>query len=291
MAGGGAWRGATGPAISLRIVLNPSSNESRLSPSDLIAGAPRAAIAFLPLAWRRAWLSMLLAVLAMALVATVRGGPFAECWTAVAALAVVVEWGALWRLALGREPLRFGGLQMGRVEVRLVAAAALSIVFMMILGLLAFIVVLAFAYAAAASGHGFVASDVATWAGAVDDRGRVVVVAVAVACALLLLWAFGRISLAAPASVRRGQVQVLSTWPLTRGQVWSMTLAGLLVMAVPTILIAALARAGTVAAPGLAGVALVAAAIVAGGVWLPLNVGLVTYLYSRLDSAGGAPPV
>jgi hypothetical protein len=270
--------------------LKPQSNESRVPPNDLIVGAPRAAIALLPLAWRRAWLSILLAALTMALVVTLGAGRSAGLWTAAAALALAVEWGALWRLALGVEPLGFGGLQIGRVEVRLAVAAGLSVVFMMILGLLAFIVLLAFAYAAAASGHGFVASDVATWARAVESRGRVIVVAVGLACGLSLVWAFGRISLAAPASVRRGQVQVLSTWPLTRGQVWPMALSSLLVMVVPTVLVAALARAGAVASPRLAEAALAAAAIVAAGVWLPLNVGLMTYLYSRLESAGGIPP-
>jgi hypothetical protein len=261
-----------------------------LPPNDLIAGATRAAVAFLPVAWRRAWLSMLLAVLMMMLFVTLGAGRSAGLWVAATALAITVEWGALWRLSLGAGGLGFGGLQVGRVEIRVAGAAALSVLFMTILGLLAFIVLLAFAYAAAASGRGFVASDVATWARAVEDRGRVVVLTVALACVIALLWAFGRISLAAPASVQRGRVQVLATWPLTKGQVWSMAVASVVVMALPTILIAALAGVGKVASPGVAEAAFTAAAAVAAGLWLPLNVGLVTYLYSRLELAGGLRP-
>ncbi|MBV8681285.1 MAG: hypothetical protein JO111_00320 [Caulobacteraceae bacterium] len=261
-----------------------------MPPNDLIAGAPKAALEFLPIAWKRAWLSMLVAILSMVGATAFDDGRFAGLCVAVAVIAVTVEAGALWRLSLGEGRLGFGGLQIGWVEVRLAGAAALSFLFMLILGLLAFIVLLAFAYAAAASGHGFVASDVATWARAVEDRGRIVVVAVAFACAIALAWAFGRISLAAPASIRRGRVQVLSTWPLTRGRVWTMAAASLVVMALPTLLIVGLARAGTVAGPGAAAAGVMAAVVVAAGLWLPLNVGLATYLYSRLEFAGASPP-
>lgn len=266
-------------------------SESRLPSQDLIAGAPKAAIAFLPVAWKRAWLSMFLAVLTITLVVALGPGRSSAVCIVFAVLAVTVECGALWRLSLGAGRLGFGGLQVGWVEIRLAAATALSFLFMTILGLLAFIVLLAFAYAAAASGHGFVSSDVATWARAVEDRGRVVVLVVAFACAICLAWAFGRISLAAPASVRRGRVQVLATWPMTKGRVWPMAAASLLVMAVPTLLIVGLARIGLLAGPGGATTASVAAAVVVAGLWLPLNVGLVTYLYGRLEFAGGLPAV
>jgi hypothetical protein len=264
-------------------------SESRLPSQDLIAGAPRAALAFLPRAWKRAWLSMVVAVLAMTLAVALGSGRSSAACTALAVLAVTVECGALWRLSLGAGRLGFGGLQVGWVEIRLAAATALSFLFMTILGLLAFIVLLAFAYAAAASGHGFVSSDVATWATAVEDRGRAVVLVVAFACMVCLVWAFGRISLAAPASVGRGRVQVLATWPLTKGRVWPMAAASLLVMAIPTLLILGLARLGVLAGPHGVGPASAAAAVVAAGLWLPLNVGLVTYLYSRLEFAGGLP--
>ena len=270
--------------------LETVTQESRVPPNDLIAGAPRAAIAFLPVAWKRAWLSILLAVLTIVLVAASGARGAVGGFVAVAGLAVTIELGALWRLSLGAGRLGFGGLQIGWVEVRLAAVTALSVLFMIILGLLAFIVLLAFAYAAAASGHGFVASNVASWAGAVEDRGRVILAVVSLACAGSLAWAFGRISLAAPASVRRGRVQVLSTWPLTKGRVWPMAAAGLVVMGVPTLLVIGLARAGALAGPAVAAVAFAAAAAVAAGLWLPLNVGLATYLYSRLEFAEGSPP-
>lgn len=251
---------------------------------DLIAGAPGAAIAFLPRAWKRAWLSIGFVIFAITLAAAFGAGRPTGFYIALAVVAVIIECGALWRLALDAGRLGFGGLQVGWVEVRLTAAAALSFLFMMILALLAFIVLLAFAYAAAASGHGFVSSDIATWARAVEDRGRVVVLAVALVCAVCLVWAFGRISLAAPASVRRGRVQVLATWPLTKGRVWAIAAASLPVMAVPTLLIVGLARLGVLQGASGAAPASAAAALVVAGLWLPLNVGLVTYLYTALSS-------
>jgi hypothetical protein len=253
--------------------------------TGLITGAIRSAVAFLPIAWRRGWLAMLLAGLVLGQ-AVHAGGGSGVAWTLAASFALLVAAGGLWRVALGDGRPGFGGVQVGKVEIRLAAAAVLSVVFMMVLGLLAFIVLLAFAYAAAASGHGFVASDIATWARAVDDRGRVVLAIVALVCGLGLLWALGRICLAAPASVGRGRVQVLATWPMTKGRVWPIVVAWLAVLAAPTALIIGLLRIREPASWGLSLAENGAAALAATGLWLPLNVGLMTYLYSRLDSGG-----
>src|SRR5215469_4755225 len=75
--------------------------ESRVPPKNLIFGAPRAAIAFLPIAWKRAWLSMLVAILTMMSLVAVGGGRFVGVCAAAAVLAVTIELGALWRLSLG----------------------------------------------------------------------------------------------------------------------------------------------------------------------------------------------
>jgi hypothetical protein len=251
----------------------------------LILAALRSAAAFLGIAWRRAWLAMLLAAAASAAALATRGRPDGGLWLAAVAVAVIVASGALWRLGLERAGTGPGGLQAGRVELRLIAVTGLSVVFLMVLATLAFVVLLAFAYAAAASGRGFVASDIATWAPAVDSRGQVVVTAVAGLCALGLAWASARISLAAPATIVRDRVQVLATWPITRGQAWRLLGANLIVTAVPALAIAGLLQTSASRA-SLALPAQAAAGLVFAGLWLPLVIGLMTWFYRRLDADG-----
>jgi hypothetical protein len=248
----------------------------------LILDALRFAASFLGLAWRRAWLAMILTAAAAGQSLAATGHPDALLWRTLTAAGVLVASGALWRLGLDRSGAGPGGLQAGRVELRLIAVTALSVLFMMVLATLAFIVLIAFAYAAAASGHGFVASDIATWAPAVDGRGQVVVTAVAAVCLMALVWALARISLAAPATVVREQVQVLASWPITRGQSLRLLAASLIVSVVPGLLIIApLAASGIHAAPSLA--ARSVAALAFSGVWLPAMIGLMAYFYRRLD--------
>jgi hypothetical protein len=252
----------------------------------VILSALRSAALFLGLAWKRAWLAMLLTGAAAEQWLARRGGADAGLWLALTALAAVVACGALWRLGLQRSGTGPGGLQAGRIEFRLVAVTLLSVLFMMILATLALFLLIAFAYAAASAGRGFVSSDIATWARAVDGRGRVVVTVVAGVCVLALAWASARISMAAPATITRGRVQVLASWPLTRGQAWRILAANLVLVAVPALLIGGIF--GSAASPGL--VARSAAALIVTGLWLPLAIGLMTYFYRRLEPAGGGSP-
>jgi hypothetical protein len=202
-------------------------------------------------------------------------------WLVIAAMDVLIVSARLWPLSLGMtDTLRW---RSGTIlELRLLAVAALSLLFLFVLFLLVFILILCFAYAAAASGRGFVASQIATWAPAVDDRGRVVVTAVALAAFAGLAWAALRISLAAPASVARGRVQVLASWPLTRRRAWTIAVANLANLAGPAILVAGLLsgrRIGvwTTVRDLLAGLTLT-------GLCLPLTIGCLGYFYGELSA-------
>ncbi len=182
--------------------------------------------------------------------------------------------GALLRLATGVGRPGRGGLQWGRTEARLLAVWALTALFLGVLALLFFVIVLCFAYAAASAGHGFVASDISTWAPAVERGGRWLVTAVGLGAAGLLVWAALRVSLAAPATVASGRVRMLETWPLTRGRVLALAAAFTLVGAPPLALASLclrLARAGQAGGIPLYGVA---GALVAG-LWLPMTLGLM----------------
>ena len=257
----------------------------------IVMGAIRAAWRFLATAWRRAWAAMLIAAVVFGVLSALgllspRSPWRLEALLAVAAAVAMAE-GALYRVALGAGRPGPAGLQWGRPEWRVGAVWGLTAAFLLVLGMLAFVVVLATAFGVATSGRGFVMALPATWAGAVDGRGRAVVGVVGAACLAGLVWAGSRVALGAPASIDRGKVQLLATWAASRRLVLPILLGRLLVGVGPIGLAAALLWAATRDAlpfPGLAWAASLLAGLVLAGLWLPLSVGLMAYLYRR------APP-
>jgi hypothetical protein len=255
-----------------------------------IVGAVQAAFRFVAPAWAKAWAAM---ILTGGLMGGYRDAVnwgaapvWKAAWCALALLAFIVAAGALYRSALERPGARPGGLQWGRVETRLLAVWLLTGVFLVILGLLVFVAVLCSAYAVASAGAGFVAAEPATWAPAVDGRGRLVVGAVGMAGATALVWAKLRLCLSSAATVARGRVQVLSAWPLTRGITAPILAAWVLVGVAPAVLTAGLyflrwrLGGGPLLAAGAVNFAL---GMVIAGLWLPNIVGLMAYLYGRLE--------
>ena len=248
----------------------------KLSPRDRVgaaAGAVLAGYRFLALAWMRAWPAL----------AGAASGVVLASWSGrlVFVLVAILLWtlacGALWRLTQAEAPPRFQLLKPGGLELRLFACASLAAVFIGILFSLALVVLLAFAYAAASAGPGFVSSDVATWSHSATPAGARLVVGVAIVCGLSCLWAALRISLAFAATTARGRVQVLASWPLTRRRVLDQLLIRIALVSVPALLL------------GLAGMGprwltAVVAGPIAAGLWLPLTIGASAYLYRTLNS-------
>jgi hypothetical protein len=258
---------------------------------SLSISAIGAAWRFLATAWARAWAAMLIAATALA-------APWAlglwsprspRCLVALAGVAAAaMAEGALYRTALDKGRLGPAGLQWGRPEWRLGAVWGLSAAFLFVLGLLAFVVVLATAFGVATSGHGFVMAAPATWGRAVEGRGRLVLAIVAALCLAGLIWAATRIALGAAASVDRGKVQVLATWPATRGLVAPILVGRLSLGVVPIGFAWAAVRAASRASHPplmLLWAACLAAGLAVAGLWLPLSVGLMAYLYRRLPAA------
>jgi len=249
----------------------------------MVLGAVIAAVRFARIAWREAWAALVLTAAAVAAaLATMEGvegiGPAPLWWLAAFGLSLVAR-GAVWRLALNQGRPGPGGLQFGAAEGRLAAVSALIGLFLGILVLLLVVGLLCLAYAAAAAGRGFDPANVATWAKAVDARGRLMVSVATVVGTGAIIVAAIRLSLAEAASVAGGKVQVLSSWGLTRGRVAAIA-AGNLLLAVPVagVLLAKLAAMG---ANTGAIVWSVACAVVLAGVWLPMHVGLMAYVYER----------
>jgi hypothetical protein len=254
----------------------------------LIVGGMGHAAGFLRLAWKRVWA-------ALAIAAGLVGGLWALGWFSplspwrpesllAAGLAVIMAQAGLYRLALGAGRLGPAGLQWRAPEWRLCAVWVLTAVFLFVLGLLGFVVLLAFAFAVASSGHGFIVALPSTWARAVDDRGRAVVAVVASAVLAGVVWASVKICLASAASVARGRLQVLASWPDTRRLVAPLLVSRLLLALVPAGLGAAVlwgVPAGMAESGPMAWAGRLAAGAAIAGLWLPMNVGLMAYFYRR----------
>lgn len=246
----------------------------------LIIGGVAAAVRLMPAAWRRDRAAIALAAAGWTvwlIASSGLGQPLlAAASLAALGLAMLVARGALWRLALGQARPGVGGLQLGNVEIRIAAAWILSAAFLGVLALLLFVTLLCFAYAVAFAGHGFNPADAATWAPAVDERGRMVVSAVAIIGVAAMIYGWARISVAEVASVARGKIQVLSVWSMTRGRAILILVANA-VIAVPPALVFLAGRAFATSGAGL--LWHVAEAAVLAGVWLPMNVGLMAYVF------------
>lgn len=256
----------------------------------MLTAALRAAWRFLLPAWRQAWMGLGLAVVfvSLALGAVVPQIPstLSRLWLLLGAFSIVAVAARLLPAAINLPAAR-GFWAARKVELRLLTVAGLSLIFLFVLFLLVFVLVLCFAYAAAASGRGFNPAQIATWAPAVDNRGRIVVTLVAAAAFLGLGWAATRISLAAPATVEKGRVLVLTTWPITRGQGWRIGVANLAILVIPIALAWAIrigpAVGGGRPHPLINALLCLAEGLVVAGLWLPLTIGLMGYFYRELS--------
>jgi hypothetical protein len=236
----------------------------------------RAALTFAAVAWRRAWWALIPTCLAWALALS---PDRAAAWTALSLVSTLVTSVELYRIAT---PGDTGN--RGAAVGRLALVWLLTLAFFTVLGSLLFVLFLSSAYAVASAGARFDPSEVRTWAPAIDDRGRVVLGVVAAAGVGLLSWAMTRVALAPAATVASGRVRVLSTWPLTKRIGWGL-LGARVAVAAPAVGVAALALGG----PRAGGAAMAPGAwmlgalcgLMIGGVWLPLNAGLMAHIYHR----------
>ena len=215
-----------------------------------------------------------------------------------------VAYGALMRLAFapdhpGDPAFRVGrgGFQWGRVEWRLLGLAAAATV----LGALAAAVVVAAYVAGALISGGFSAS-----APPRPSAAGLILILVAVCGTIYVAL---RLSLAAAATVDREELTLFRTWPVTRGQVWPLLgahlLVGAVVVGVSLVALLGGSAIGTMAAALVGGaqagpkaefagariavaVTAFAGAIVQAFVGLPLGVGVSAAFYRVLGRVG--PP-
>lgn len=201
------------------------------------------AMRLLPVVWRWAWGALGLWTLAAVGGVLATGTAAGAAFGLLGAVAALAASGAVLRLgiaggsagarALGLEP---AGLQLGRVEARLLGTALLCLLFLfMILALLG-LTLLAVAGAAELNADAIQARD---WA-AVGAPWKLAVVAVVGVGALVIpVMLAARLAMAAPATVALGRMMSLPAMAISRGNVRPLTI-GLLLAASPSIMTAAL---------------------------------------------------
>jgi hypothetical protein len=269
-------------------------------PISIVEGL-RSALGLLARAWRRAMAALAVAVGAGWLYLGLRwtgNGSLAAAMLPISLLAVVMAQGALYRLAFEEhrqggpaERIGPGGLQWGAVEWRLLGMTLLLALLLTFLLLLMMVALIAVAFGFASAGAGFVVAQPQSWGHALHGLGGLIVLALLVAELAGFGWFAMRLCLAAPATVDCGRIQVLSAFGLTKGRVWRI-LGSMLIIALPLFGIGAVMEAALQGrAPAGPGIWVCSLLYSVGGVflYLPLMVGLLTYLYRRLGP--GEPPV
>jgi hypothetical protein len=266
-------------------------------PISVIEGV-QAAFGFLPRAWRSAALALGLATALICLYLGFEGrgagGPAALALTPGVLVGVMAK-GALYRLALAETAagapagrIGPGGLQWGAVERRLLGMTLLLVLLLGFLLLLMLVALVAAAFGFASAGAGFVVSSPQSWREALQGTGGLIVLGLLTVGLMGFGWFALRLCLAAPATVARGRVQVLSAFGLTKGSVWRI-LASMLIVGLPLFAVVGLVATVFRGRPP-AGLELwvcsLLYSLVGVFLYLPLMVGLLTYLYSRVGPAG-----
>lgn len=168
-------------------------------------------------------------------------------------VALCVAGGAVYRRAFARVD-GLAGLRWGVEEWRLLAAQLLkSVIFLVVLSVLALVVASVALGVARTSLPGFDATTPEGWRAALaaSGVGTFVVGLVPLVSLAILLWLTARLSLAGPATVEQGGVRVLSSFSLTKGIAPQLLAAGF-ILALPLILLgAALSLLGTWVGPAL----------------------------------------
>jgi len=253
----------------------------------------RAAYAFLPKAYARAWGAIGLAALPMAapfLLGDPRetGAPTIAALVAFMVITGLVRDGALYRLgvtdgALQARAMGLGpaGLQFGKPELRLAGAGLLVALFLALIFVAGFVVSVFVASAAGLGEVDWTTVRTPDDALALAEPWKLAMAAVPpLGLSLILLILIVQLSLYAPATVARGRMVSLDALALSEGQVLKL-LAGFVLVYLPTI---ALIAARQAAQPAVGATAWLGAEIVVGGlVQAPLTAGFLSTAYRGLE--------
>jgi len=219
-------------------------------------------------------------------------------------LVVLMTNGAVFRLAFasrhGDDPAFAPGpvgIQWRAMEWRLLGASLLLLLFYAILIAVAFVAVAGVAMGIAMN-KGQIAALTTPQAliAALGPQGETAVAVLAAIAYAALIYVAIRLSLTLAATADGGRIAVLSTWKVTKGQVWRI-LVSMLLIQLPVlfvgVMVAAMARAGASGGTGLATEAMAPAGalsaglimgVLSGGVAAPLGAGVLAYYYMSLKA-------
>jgi len=249
-------------------------------PTLNLVGALGETLRGLTSAWRGAWGAMAVCAALMAAMIFLPAGSWSGGWTWLVGLAVIASGlalkGGLLRIAL-KQPSGLGpaGLQLGKPEARLLGAALLCLLLIVMIASVLGLVLLAVAGMAELDADAIARRN---WAAAGEGWKLAVVTLAGLATVFVVLSLFVRLSLYAPATVARGRMVSLDSFIIVRGAGWPL-FAGLLLTSAPVIILALLSSGGMLEGPGGA----LVWALVLAGLQAPLTTGFVAAAYGRLD--------
>ncbi len=220
-------------------------------------------------------------------------------------IGIVISYAGLLRLAFQDEhqgdpdmKMGAGGLQWALPELRLLSVVGLMLVVVAIFTCLVLLLGVILAVTLLTSGAIQPISKLATpeeVAAALTPQAGAAFSAFFFACTVGLAYVFARLSLAMPATISRGAVAVFQTWVLTKGQAWRIfgaivlsnapSIAASLLLAALLSLMIGPAGVGKLSIVSALPLALIGGAVT-GFVQIPINVGLVAFLYRGLRPAG-----
>lgn len=250
--------------------------QGTLKPTLNLAEALGQTLRGLAPAWRGAWGAMVVCIVLMAAMIFLPDSR----WKWLVGLAVIASGlalkGGLLRIAL-RQPSGLGpaGLQLGRPEARLLGAALLCLLLIVMIASVLGLVLLAVAGMAELDADAIAQRN---WAAAGEGWKLAVVTLAGLATVFVVLSLFVRLSLYAPATVARGRMVSLDSFIIVRGAGWPLS-AGLLLTSAPVIILALLSSGGMLEGPAGA----LVWALVLAGLQAPLTTGFVAAAYRRLD--------
>lgn len=205
----------------------------------------------MPRVWRGAWAALAqVSVLGLAPVLVTLAGKAAVVHAVWLTIAVWIAWGALSRVGTARsnvtawaEGLGLGGLQFGKVELRLLGALLLNLIF---IAMILTVLVLAALVVAGMAELDVAAIQARDWS-AVGSPWRLgLVCAVGVLTVWVPLIFVIRLGLFSPATVGRGHAVSLNTLGIAQGSFWPLALLFALI-AMAVIALVALQVTGHVA--------------------------------------------
>jgi len=228
-------------------------------------------------AWRGAWGAMVVCIVLMTAVIFL---PETR-WNWLIALAAVAAGlalkGGLLRLAL-MQPAGLGpaGLQLGKPEARLLGAALLCLLLIVMIAAVVGLVLLAVAGMAELDADAIARRD---WASAGEAWKLAVVSLGGLGALFVAVSLFVRLSLYAPATVARGRMVSLDSFIIVRGAAWPL-FAGLIITSAPVIVLMLLSSTELVS--GQTGALIWV--LVLTGLQAPLTTGFVSAAYRQLDA-------